>query len=162
MIEAMDTGSLFIQAWRVFHQQSIEGLAEKTGIPASILAALEADDRDIQLSTMTSIARGLGIPPAWLHIDPAEFTLLFGDEGKEGDQGEHHVPWHADPLLARIREGGRDNRLLYALLTALLANGDSKLIRAAEVNLRSLLKQCRQTALPWESRAPWHFEPPSD
>lgn len=33
---------------------------------------------------------------------------------------------------------------------------------AAEVNLRSLLKQSRQATVPRQSRPPGHFEPPSD
>lgn len=159
---AMATDGLFIRAWRLCQQQSVEDLAEKTGIPASRLNAFETNDRDISLSTMELVARGLGIPPAWLHTDPAEFDLLFRSEGEDSDPEVQPSPWRADPLFAKIREGSRDNRPLYALLTALLEAGDPKLIRAAEVNLKSLLKQSRQTALPWQSRPPGHFEPPSD
>jgi transcriptional regulator with XRE-family HTH domain len=158
----MSTDHLFIRAWRVCHGQSIDDLAGKTGIPASTLEAFEADNRDIPLSTMEVVARGLGIPAAWLHTDPAEFDLLFKNEEEEIDSANQPGPWHADPLFARIRQGSRDNRSLYALLTALLEAGDPKLIRAAEVSLKSLLKQARQTALPWQSRPPGHFEPPSD
>ena len=158
----MSSDRLFIQAWRVSHRQSIDDLADKTGIPAPALEAYEAGDPDIPLSTMEVVARGLGIPAAWLHTDPAEFDLLFKSEEDEIDSADQPGPWHADPLFARIRQGSRDNRSLYALLTALLEAGDPKLIRAAEVNLKSLLKQARQTALPWQSRPPGHFEPPSD
>jgi transcriptional regulator with XRE-family HTH domain len=158
----MSADGLFIRAWRVSHKQSIEDLAEKTGIPASTLDAFETDDHDIRLTTIEVVARGLGIPAAWLHTDPAEFDLLFKDEEEEGNPGDGPGPWRADPLFARIREGSRDDRSLYALLTALLQAGDPKLIRAAEVSLRSLLKQSRQTALPWQSRPSGHFEPPSD
>jgi transcriptional regulator with XRE-family HTH domain len=152
---------LFIRAWRISRQRSVEELAARTGLSVSFLDALETDDRHVQLSTMEMVAQGLGIPVAWLHTDPAEFDLLFKEEDQEND-GEHPTPWQADPLIARIREGSRGNRSLYALLTALLEQGDAKLIRAAEVNLKSLLKQARQTALPWQSRPPGHFEPPSD
>ena len=162
MIPTMSADGLFIRAWRVSHQLSIDDLAKKTGIPASTLDALEMDDRDIRLSTIELVARGLGIPAAWLHTDPAEFDLLFKDEGEEADPTCHPAPWRADPLFGRIREGSRDHRSLYTLLTALLRTGDSKLIRAAEVSLKSLLKQSRQTALPWQSRPSGHFEPPSD
>jgi transcriptional regulator with XRE-family HTH domain len=158
----MSPDRLFIQAWRISHQQSIDDLADKTGIPASSLEAFEAEARDIPLSTMELVARGLGIPVAWLHTDPAEFDLLFKNEEEEIDSADHPAPWHADPLFARIRQGSRDNRSLYTLLTALLEAGDPKLTRAAEVSLKSLLKQARQTALPWQSRPPGHFEPPSD
>jgi transcriptional regulator with XRE-family HTH domain len=159
---AMAAEGLFIRAWRLSQQQSVETLAEKTGIPASRLDAFETDDRDISLSNMELVARGLGIPAAWLHTDPAEFDLLFRSEEEESDPEVRPSPWRADPLFARIREGSRDNRPLYTLLTALLEAGDPKLIRAAEVSLKSLFKQSRQTALPWQSRPPGHFEPPSD
>jgi transcriptional regulator with XRE-family HTH domain len=153
---------LFIRAWRLSQQQSVDELAAKTGLSVQFLDALEADDRHINLSTMKVVAQGLGIPAAWLHTDPAEFDLLFNDDDQEHDSEGHSAPWQADPLIARIREGSRGNRSLYALLTALLECGDAKLVRAAEVNLKSLLKQARQTALPWQSRPPGHFEPPSD
>jgi transcriptional regulator with XRE-family HTH domain len=128
----MSSDHLFIQAWRVSHGQSIDDLAGKTGIPASTLEAFEADDRGIPLSTMEAVAQGLGIPAAWLHTDPAEFELLFKNEEEEIDSADQPGPWHADPLFARIRQGSRDNRSLYVLLTALLETGDPKLIRAAE------------------------------
>jgi transcriptional regulator with XRE-family HTH domain len=140
----------------------VDELAAKTGLSVQFLDALETDDRHINLSTMKVVAQGLGIPAAWLHTDPAEFDLLFNDDDQERDSEGHSAPWQADPLIARIREGSRGNRSLYALLTALLECGDAKLVRAAEVNLKSLLKQARQTALPWQSRPPGHFEPPSD
>jgi transcriptional regulator with XRE-family HTH domain len=159
----MSADGLFIRAWRVSHQLSIEDLAEKTGIPVSTLDSLETDDHDIRLSTIEVVARGLGIPAAWLHTDPAEFDLLFNEEEEEeSNPAEQAVPWRADPLFARILKGSRGDRSLYTLLTALLQTGDAKLIRAAEVNLRSLLKQSRQAALPWQSRPSGHFEPPSD
>ena len=153
---------LFIQAWRLSRQQSLEELAEKTGLSISLLDALETDDRHVELTIMETVARGLDIPAAWLHTDPAEFDLLFKDEEDENDDENLPVPWMADPLIARIREGRRANRILYALLTALLERGDAKLLRAAEINLKSLLKQAKQTSLPWQSRPPGHFEPPSD
>jgi transcriptional regulator with XRE-family HTH domain len=158
---AMTSDGLFIRAWRVSSRQSIEDLAEKAGIPGSTLEALETDARDIRLGTIEAVARGLGIPPAWLHTDPAEFDVLFSDDEEE-DPADGPRPWRADPLFARIRESSRGNRALYALVTALLDSGDPKLIRAAEVSLRSLLKQARKAGLPWESRPSGHFEPPSD
>jgi transcriptional regulator with XRE-family HTH domain len=158
----MSADGLFIRAWRVSHQLSIEDLAEKTGIPVSTLNSLETEDHDIRLSTLEVVAQGLGIPAAWLHTDPAEFDLLFKDEEEESNPVGQAVPWRADPLFARILKGSRNDRSLYTLLTALLQTGDAKLIRAAEVSLRSLLKQSRQTALPWQSRPSGHFEPPSD
>ncbi len=159
----MSGQGLFIRAWRLSRQQSLEELAEKTGLSTSLLGALETDDRHVELTTMETVARGLDIPAAWLHTDPVEFDLLFKNETEEeNDQENRPVPWPADPLIARIRDGRRANRVLYALLTTLLERGDDKLLRAAEINLKSLLKQARQTSLPWQSRPPGHFEPPSD
>ncbi|MFO0729744.1 MAG: hypothetical protein U0361_01885 [Nitrospiraceae bacterium] len=51
---------------------------------------------------------------------------------------------------------------MFVLVTALLQSGDPKLLRAAEVSLRSLVKQAKQATVPWQSRPPGHFEPPSD
>ena len=48
------------------------------------------------------------------------------------------------------------------LLTSLLRHGEPKLLRAAEVNLRSLLKQARTSTVPWQNRPSGHFEPPND
>ncbi len=67
-----------------------------------------------------------------------------------------------DPMTERNFRGNQTERDLHALLTALLRHGDPKLIRAAEVNLRSLLKQARTATVPWQNRLPGHFEPPSD
>src|SRR5689334_22283714 len=105
---------LFIRAWRLSQQQSVDELAAKTGLSVQFLDALETDDRHINLSTMKVVAQGLGIPAAWLHTDPAEFDLLFNDDDQEHDSGGHSAPWQADPLIARIREGSRGNRSLYA------------------------------------------------
>ncbi|TLY16734.1 MAG: XRE family transcriptional regulator, partial [Nitrospirae bacterium] len=35
-------------------------------------------------------------------------------------------------------------------------------LRAAEVSLQSLVKQSKQTTVPWQTRPPGHFEPPAD
>ena len=54
------------------------------------------------------------------------------------------------------------DRSLYVLLTALMQAGDPKLLRAAEMSLRSLVKQSRQATVPWQQRPSGHFEPPND
>ena len=89
---------LFIRAWRLSRQQSLEELAEKTGLSISLLDALETDDRHVELTIMETVARGLDIPAAWLHTDPAEFDLLFKDEEDENDEENRLVPWMADPV----------------------------------------------------------------
>ena len=65
-------------------------------------------------------------------------------------------------MTERILHGKQVDQELYVLLTSLLRHGEPKLIRAAEVNLRSLLKQARTATVPWQSRPSGHFEPPSD
>ena len=50
-------------------------------------------------------------------------------------------------VTLRILEGTRRERTLYVLLTALLQQGEPKLLRAAEVNLRSLLKQAQKASV---------------
>ena len=70
--------------------------------------------------------------------------------------------YSSDPVTGHILRGNRQSQELYVLLTALLQSGEPKLLRAAEVNLRSLVKQAKTTTVPWQSRPPGHFEPPSD
>jgi len=157
----MPKSGLFIRAWRLSQHRSQDDLASKAGIPLSTLEALEGDDHDPHVSTIEAVACALGIPTAWLYADPTEFDLLFEDD-EEKDAVRPSGFWQVDPVLARIRRGSERSRFLYVLLTALLEKGDPKLVRAAEVNLKSLLKQCRETALPWQTRSPGNFEPPSD
>ena len=54
------------------------------------------------------------------------------------------------------------DRSLYVLLTAIMQSGEPKLLRAAEVNLQSLVKQAKQATIPWQNRPSGHFEPPND
>jgi len=67
-----------------------------------------------------------------------------------------------DPVTERILRGSHTDREMYVLLTSLLLHGEPKLLRAAEVNLRSLLKQARTSTVPWQNRPSGHFEPPND
>ncbi len=161
---AMDPTSFFVRAWRLSQQKSLEHLAREAKLPASILEAIETTDYDCQLSHIESLAQALGIPPAWLFEDPAHFELLFKAEDGEEDKAGVQT-WSStgvDPVLERIVKASRYDRSLYALLTTLLQNGDAKLLRAAEMSLRSLVKQSRQPTIPWQSRPSGHFEPPSD
>jgi hypothetical protein len=89
---------------------------------------------------------------------PQSFECLFSDQEEEADS----TPSGADPVTHRILTGTRMDRSLYVLLTALMQAGDPKLLRAAEMSLRSLVKQSRQATVPWQQRPPGHFEPPSD
>lgn len=158
----MDPTRFFVRAWRLSQQKSSEHLAMEANLSASVLEAIETTDYDCQLSTIESLAHALGIPPAWLFADPAHFELLFkADDGEEGGI-QPGSSTGVDPVFERIVKASRYDQSLYVLLTALLQNGDAKLLRAAEMSLRSLVKQSRQATVPWQSRPSGHFEPPSD
>jgi transcriptional regulator with XRE-family HTH domain len=148
-----------IQAWRLSRGRSVESLAEQAGLSVSALEAIESEEADPPVSTLERLAGALGVPASWLHGDPKHLEWLTSGDSDDPEP----VPSDSlDPILERILRAARHDRGLYALLTAVLQGGDPKLIRAAEVSLRSLAKQSRQAAVPWQSRPPGHFEPPSD
>jgi transcriptional regulator with XRE-family HTH domain len=149
-----------IQAWRVSRGHSVTALAAKAGLPVDVLEAIETGQLDPPLSVMEAVATALGIPPSWLYSDPKHLALLTADP--DGDESDLPSPDTADPVIERILIAAQQERELYVLLTRLLHAGDPKLIRAAEVSLRSLVKQAKQATVPWQSRPPGHFEPPSD
>lgn len=154
---AMPIGTL-IQAWRLSKNQSLESLAALAGIPDSLLEDIEADQTDPSAAVLEALAGALRIPPAWLFDSPQSFTHLFQDS----DEGEEPDPSCPDPVTERILTGSRTDRSLYVLLTTLMQAGDPKLLRAADMSLRSLVKQSRSTTVPWQQRPSGHFEPPSD
>jgi transcriptional regulator with XRE-family HTH domain len=158
----MGQSTLFIRAWRLFRGLSLEELAAKSALSVSTVESMETGESTVVLSDMEAMAGGLGIPPAWLFIDPKELDLLFNDEDEHGELLQSACRQQPDPIYAKILVNMRQNRQLYTLLTALLESGEAKLIRAAELSIKSLLKQSRQSALPWQSRVPGNFEPPSD
>ena len=152
--------SFSLQAWRKARQYSIVKLAAESGIEGSIIEAIEAGEKDPAVSTMEALARALAIPPSWLYSSPQALDLLLGDPDDEDSlYPDLDSP---DPVTERILRGSRVERDLYVLLTALLRHGEPKLLRAAEVNLRSLLKQAKTMTVPWQTRPSGHFEPPSD
>lgn len=153
----MSIGPL-IQAWRLFHKHSLESLSIHSGIPADQLEQIEEDQLDPSVATLQAIAATLHIPPAWLFDSPQSFTYLFTDS----DEQEDFDTSQSDPVTVRILTGSRTNRSLYVLLTTLMHTDDPKLLRTAEINLRSLVKQSRQSAVPWQQRPSGHFEPPND
>ncbi len=148
-----------IEAWRLVRGKSLQFVAAQVKIADGALARIESGEDDPPASLIETIAHILGIPPSWLFGHPREFALLF-QEDNEG--GEDQFPGGLDPVVERVLQASRNDRALFALLTTLLQNGDEKLIRAAEISLRSLVKQSRQGIVPWQSRPPGHFEPPSD
>ncbi len=147
-----------IQAWRIARGHSIEDLAAKSHLALQALVAVEAEQWDPSSSMLELLATALRIPPTWLFSDPAFFRILFEDS----ENNESDLPIGLDPVTERILAGSYMDRSLYVLLTALMQSGDEKLLRAAEVNLRSLVKQAKQATIPWQNRPSGHFEPPND
>lgn len=148
-----------IQAWRLSRGRSVESLAEHAGLPVSGLEAIESGEADPPASTLERLAGALGIPVPWLYGDPKHLEWLAAADGEEAEPAPTGSP---DPVIERILRAARYDRGLYTLLTVVLQGGDPKLIRAAEMSLRSLAKQSKQATVPWQSRPPGHFEPPSD
>jgi transcriptional regulator with XRE-family HTH domain len=159
MMPAMPS-SLYIQAWRLSRGQSLPALAGKTGLSIESLESIEAGESDPSAATLDTLAAALAVPTPWLFADPKHFDLLRAEE--DGDPTECALAETVDPIAERIFLATRQDRTLYVLLTSLIQSGDPKLLRAAEVSLRSLVKQSRQATVPWQSRPPGHFEPPSD
>ena len=149
-----------VRAWRLSQKCSEQALAERAGIAISLLEALESEQLDPTASLLEAVAGGLKIPLPWLFIHPGEFELLCKDEDEE--PVSLSTLTGGDPVLDRMLLSAGHDRTLYVLLTALVQSGDPKLLRAAEVSLRSLVKQSRQATVPWQARPPGHFEPPSD
>ena len=126
----------------------------------SVLEALESEQADPPASTLEALAGALKIPLPWLFIHPTDLDLLCKDDDDE--PAPLATLTGADPVLERILVAAGHDRSLYVLLTALMQSDDPKLLRAAEVSLRSLVKQSKQATVTWQSRPPGHFEPPSD
>ena len=154
------TMPLTLQAWRKARQYSVVKLAAESGVEGAVIEAIEAGETDPSVSTVEALAKALALPPSWLYSSPQAIDLLLGDPDEDGSLApDLDSP---DPVTERILQGSQIERDLYVLLTALLRHGDPKLLRAAEVNLRSLLKQAKTTTVPWQTRPSGHFEPPSD
>lgn len=151
---------LTLQAWRKARKYSIVKLAADSGVEGSVIEAIEAGETDPSVSIVEALAKALAVPPSWLYSAPWALDLLLGDP----DEEDSLCPSldSPDPVTEQILRGSQAERDLYVLLTALLRHGEPKLLRAAEVNLRSLLKQAKTTTVPWQSRPSGHFEPPSD
>ncbi|QPD03823.1 MAG: hypothetical protein Nkreftii_001597 [Candidatus Nitrospira kreftii] len=147
-----------IQSWRHSKNQSVELLSDAASIPTSLLEQIESGLTDPTAGMIEAFAGALHIPPSWLFDEPQSFTHLFTD----ADEGDAPDPSHIDPVTDRILAASQEDRSLYVLLTTLMQAGDPKLLRAAEMSLRSLVKQSRQATVPWQQRPSGHFEPPSD
>lgn len=149
---------LFIRSWRLYKNRSIESLSDAAGIPTALLEQIEADQADPTTGTIEALASALRMPPSWLFGEPRSFEHLFTDSSEAEEPDNSQI----DPVTDRILAGSHADRSLYVLLTTLIQAGDPKLLRAAEMSLRSLVKQSRQATVPWQQRPSGHFEPPSD
>ena len=151
---------LYLQQWCQYRQLTLAQLSDQTDITLDSLESLRNGSIDPSLSLLDTIANQLAIPTSWLHDDPRVIQRLWND----ADDDEPDLPNNLsiDPLFERMMQVRREHPELFVLLTNLIHHGDPKLIRAAHVNLQSLSKQIRATTLPWGSRPPGHFEPPSD
>lgn len=147
-----------IQAWRISRGRSVDDLATELSLLPHVLEEIEAGEIDLHLSRLEALAAALKIPPAWLFSHPTSFRTLFDDP----EEYAGSIPAGPDPVTERILAGSQMDRSLYVLLTAIMQSGEPKLLRAAEVNLRSLVKQAKQSTIPWQNRPSGHFEPPSD
>lgn len=147
-----------IQAWRLSKRQSIEAVAERTGLASESLEAIEAGDLDPSASTLETLASALEVPVSWLYADPKHMELLIDADGDEEPTRAGKI----DPVTERVLLASRQEYELYVLLTSILMSGDPKLRLAVQASLRSLAKQASQPTVPWQSRPPGHFEPPSD
>ncbi len=150
--------SLSIQAWRRERRQSVTALATKAGITSEQLESIESGETDPPASMIAALADAIGVPVSWLFHHPNSVKLLLTDSDNETPDGSDSH----DASTERMLCGAQQDRELYLLLTTLLQEGDPKLLRAAEANLRSLVKQARRSTIPWQSRPSGHFEPPSD
>jgi len=148
----------FIRGWRLSRNQSIQSLSDAAGISHSFLEQIEADQADPTAGTIEAIASAFRIPPSWLFDSPHSFECLFAESGEMEEPRASQI----DPITERILAGSHTDRSLYVLLTTLMQAGDPRFLRAAEMSLRSLVKQSRETPVPWQQRPSGHFEPPSD
>lgn len=146
-----------IQAWRLSRGLSPEYLAAEAGIALDALDEIEAESLDPSTGTLERLATAMKIPVAWLFAHPKAFELLF----QEPEEKEE-IPEGPDPVTERILTSSRMDRSLYVMLTALIQSGEPKLLRAAEMSLKSLVKQSKRSTVPWQNRPSGHFEPPSD
>ncbi len=157
MIAVMGMGA-HIQAWRTSKGCSLDDLALETGLSPHVIEEIESGDFDPSVSTLETLAGALKIPVAWLFTHPTMFQQLFQQDPEE----ERSIPEGPDPVTERILSSMKLDRSLYVLLTALIQSAEPKLLRAAEVSLQSLVKQSKQSLIPWLNRPSGHFEPPSD
>jgi transcriptional regulator with XRE-family HTH domain len=131
---------------------------KQAGMVPSSLDSLEAGEVDPTVSTLSAIADVLGIPVSWLYVDPQQLEALILDH----PEGETGLASSLDPVTEQILRAKRRGQELFRLLAVLIDHGDPRLLKAAEANLRSLVKESRRSPIPWANRQPGNFDPPSD
>jgi transcriptional regulator with XRE-family HTH domain len=152
--------TLYLHQWCQYQHLTLFQLSDQSSIELETLRSVQEGRMDPSLSLLDTIAEQLHIPTSWLLHDPQVMQRLWNDPDEEQPElpDDHSI----DPIFARMIQAHRQRPELFVLLTTLIHHEDPKLIRAAHVNLQSLSKQIRATTLPWGSRPPGHFEPPSD
>lgn len=152
--------TLYLHQWCQCQHLTLAQLSEQTGIALETVRSVQEGSIDPSLSLLNTLAEQLHIPTSWLLHDPQVMERLWNDPDEEDPElpDDHSI----DPMFTRMIQAYRQHPELFVLLTNLVQYEDPKLIRASQVNLQSLVKQIRKTTLPWGSRPPGHFEPPSD
>ncbi len=151
---------LYLHQWCQYRHLTLSQLSDQSGIELETLQSVQNGSIDPSLSLLEILAQQLHIPTSWLLYDPQAVQPLWNDPDEE--QPELPTDHSIDPIFERLLQAHRQHSELFDLLTSLVHFGDPQLIRVAQVNLKSLSKQIRATTLPWGSRPPGHFEPPSD
>ncbi len=152
----------FVQRWRLKRGLSSSDLEKKAGLSQESVQMLESGELDPPASMLDSIAHVFGIPVSWLYGDPDQLETLLREHSDGDSEGQEALEGSVDPVLEQILRAQHSERNLFHLLSVLIQNGEEKQLRAAEINLRSLIKQARVSLIPWENRQPGNFDPPSD
>jgi transcriptional regulator with XRE-family HTH domain len=147
-----------IQQWRMKRGLSVKDVEKRAQMAPSVLEHVESGALDPTASTLSAIADVFGIPVPWLYSSPEQLDSLL----QQGELTEDDLRGSVDPVTDRILRAKRGSRDLFHLLASLIEHGDPKLLRAAEVNLNSLVKETRRPPIPWASRQPGNFDPPND
>jgi transcriptional regulator with XRE-family HTH domain len=121
-----------IVAWRIARRAAPDDVARRAGIDRARLDAVERGEADATGTEIEALASALAVPPGWLYDDPKRLLALIDADGE--DQTE------TDPVTARMLAAAGSERSLFALLAQLVWAGEPRLVRAAEVSLRSLVK----------------------
>jgi len=151
-----------LRRWRLKRGLSASEVEQKAGLSPASVQSLETGQMDPPVSMIASIADVFGIPVSWLFGDPDQLEALVLEHSEKRLDGDATLERSVDPVIEQILRAQPGGRNLFHLLSVLIQNGEEKHLRAAEVNLRSLIKQTRASLIPWENRQPGNFDPPND